>query len=71
MATKTKIGTLQVPSFKFVDTKVIQNEMINVNQIAFDRPTDAMLSFLKKHFNLNNPIKQHNHFVIFDKFFHN
>lgn len=50
-------------------TAVIQYLQLRVDQIAFDRPTKAMLSFLKKHFLLHPPLKQHNHFVIFDHFF--
>lgn len=40
------------------------------SQFAFDRPTSSMLSFLKRHFRLDKSYKQHNHFVIFDEFFH-
>lgn len=42
---------------------------VDAYQLAFDRPTSAMLLFLSKHFGLTNPIEQHNHFVIFAGFF--
>lgn len=48
---------------------VIKEKAISIDQLAFDRPTLSMLSFLSKHFNLNRPRKQHNRFVIFDDFF--
>ncbi|CAG2102563.1 unnamed protein product [Medioppia subpectinata] len=38
------------------------------DQFAYDRPTQAMLSFLCKHFGLQRPVTQHNHFVIFENF---
>ena len=38
-------------------------------QIAFDKPTDAMISFLLKNFNLQSPIHQANNYVIFSGFF--
>ena len=41
----------------------------SAGKVAYDRPTASMISFLSKHFKLNNPIEQPNHFVIFDTFF--
>lgn len=38
-------------------------------QIAFDKPTEAMIAFLLKNFNLESPIQQANNFVIFPGFF--
>lgn len=38
-------------------------------QIAFDKPTEAMISFLLKNFNLESPIYQANKYVIFSGFF--
>ncbi|RWS14504.1 alpha-tubulin N-acetyltransferase-like isoform X2 [Dinothrombium tinctorium] len=48
---------------------MLNHENIKPKKCAIDRPTDAMLSFLSKNFALKNPLKQHNHFVIFDGFF--
>ncbi|KAI1301472.1 Alpha-tubulin N-acetyltransferase [Halotydeus destructor] len=46
-------------------------EMSNKNAVkcAIDRPSTAMISFLNKHFSLENPLEQHNRYVIFDGFF--
>lgn len=38
-------------------------------EIAFDKPTEAMISFLHKNFNLQSPIYQANNYVIFNGFF--
>ncbi|UXI17237.1 SAP30-binding protein [Sarcoptes scabiei] len=37
--------------------------------IAYDRPSFSLLSFLRKYFNLDQPLWQHNHFVIFSQIF--
>lgn len=43
---------------------------VPINKLAFDRPTDAMLSFLRKHFSsLGQPTFHHNRFVTFPGFF--
>lgn len=39
------------------------------SQIAFDKPTEAMISFLLKNFDLHSPIHQANNYVIFNGFF--
>jgi len=39
-----------------------------VAQWAFDRPSGAMLNFLRKHYTLTQPLWQYNHFVIFSSF---
>ncbi|XP_074605159.1 alpha-tubulin N-acetyltransferase-like [Brevipalpus obovatus] len=50
-------------------SNALKNQSISINRCAFDRPTQAMISFLSKHFNLNEPQRQHNHFVIYKQFF--
>lgn len=37
--------------------------------MAIDRPSDKFLGFLKKHYSLNDPIRQMNNYVVFDGFF--
>ncbi|KAF7487932.1 Alpha-tubulin N-acetyltransferase 1 [Sarcoptes scabiei] len=37
--------------------------------LAYDRPSFSLLSFLRKYFNLDQPLWQHNHFVIFSQIF--
>ncbi|XP_028394608.1 alpha-tubulin N-acetyltransferase-like [Dendronephthya gigantea] len=39
------------------------------SQVAIDRPSHKFLSFLKKHYGLQNSISQPNKFVVFDQFF--
>ncbi|KAH9417335.1 Alpha-tubulin N-acetyltransferase 1 [Dermatophagoides pteronyssinus] len=38
---------------------------INPKVLAYDRPSYSMLSFLRRHYSLDQPLWQHNHFVIF------
>ena len=38
-------------------------------ELAYDRPSDKLLSFLNKYFGLNNYIAQNNNYVVFDEFF--
>ena len=38
-------------------------------ELAYDRPSDKLLSFLNKYFGLNNYIPQNNNYVVFDEFF--
>ncbi|CAB4002729.1 alpha-tubulin N-acetyltransferase 1-like [Paramuricea clavata] len=39
------------------------------SQVAIDRPSHKFLSFLKKHYGLQNSILQSNKFLVFDQFF--
>ena len=38
-------------------------------KLAYDRPSEKLISFLKKHYNLCSFIPQNNNYVIFDRFF--
>ena len=38
-------------------------------ELAYDRPSEKLLSFLNKYFGLNNFISQNNNYVVFDEFF--
>lgn len=50
-------------------SEALRHHAMTAQNVAFDRPTPAMVSFLQKHFSLRNPMAQHNRFVIFDGFF--
>jgi hypothetical protein len=47
----------------------LQEEGIKPEMLALDRPSEKLLSFLKKHYNLVHIIPQSNNFVIYDRFF--
>ncbi len=38
-------------------------------KLAYDRPSEKLISFLKKHYKLSSFIPQNNNYVIFDRFF--
>ena len=37
--------------------------------IAYDRPSDKLMGFLAKHFNLRDHVKQNNNYVVFDDYY--
>lgn len=55
---------------KLMDYMLRDND-IKASQLAFDQPSDCLLRFLSKHFNLTNSVNQSNNFVIFEEFFEN
>ena len=48
---------------------MINFEKKNPKEIAYDKPSDKLLNFLQKYFNLANFIQQNNNYVVFDEFF--
>ncbi|ODM91638.1 Alpha-tubulin N-acetyltransferase 1 [Orchesella cincta] len=54
---------------KYLFENVMREEGIPVEHFAIDRPSDKLLNFLRKHYNLAKIIPQVNNFVIFDGFF--
>lgn len=38
-------------------------------KLAYDRPSEKLISFLKKHYGLAKYTAQNNNFVIFDQYF--
>jgi alpha-tubulin N-acetyltransferase 1 len=38
-------------------------------KLAYDRPSEKLIGFLKKHYSLSAFLPQNNNFVIFDRFF--
>uniref|UniRef100_A0A8C8RIV5 Alpha tubulin acetyltransferase 1 n=1 Tax=Pelusios castaneus TaxID=367368 RepID=A0A8C8RIV5_9SAUR len=50
---------------------MLQRERVQPHQLAVDRPSEKLLCFLRKHYNLKGTIPQVNNFVIFEGFFAN
>ena len=48
---------------------MLEYENLLPEQLAIDRPSEKLLSFLKKHYALTEKIPQMNNFVIYDGFF--
>ncbi|XP_061475138.1 alpha-tubulin N-acetyltransferase 1 isoform X2 [Rhineura floridana] len=48
---------------------MLQRERVEPHQLAVDRPSEKLLCFLRKHYNLNDTIPQVNNFVVFQGFF--
>ena len=49
--------------------QMLRTENISVQKLAIDRPSHKFLSFLKKHYDLQNYLHQANNFVIFNNYF--
>ncbi len=50
---------------------MLQMEQVDPAHCAVDKPSEKSVKFLKKHYNLRNPIIQVNNFVVFEGFFKN
>ena len=48
---------------------MLEYENLLPEQMAIDRPSEKLLSFLRKHYALTQKIPQMNNFVIYDGFF--
>lgn len=48
-----------------------KDNKIQARQLAVDQPTNKLLQFLWKYFNLSKLVNQGNNFVIFEEFFEN
>ncbi|XP_041081781.1 alpha-tubulin N-acetyltransferase 1 isoform X2 [Polyodon spathula] len=48
---------------------MLENERVEAHLLAYDRPSQKFLSFLRKHYGLAASIPQVNNFVVFDGFF--
>ncbi|CAF0950931.1 unnamed protein product [Brachionus calyciflorus] len=51
--------------------KMLEMENVSPEHLAIDSPSEKSMRFLKKHYNLKNPINQVNNFVVFSGFFEN
>lgn len=49
---------------------MLKHENIIPEKMAYDRPSDKLLKFLKKYYNLRNYIPQNNNFVIYNEYFY-
>ena len=47
---------------------MLENEKINSDKLAYDRPSPKLIGFLSKHYGLKNYIPQNNNFVIFNQY---
>ncbi|KAM8882959.1 alpha-tubulin N-acetyltransferase 1 isoform 1-T1 [Synchiropus picturatus] len=50
---------------------MLQHKSLEPARMAYDRPSPKFLSFLAKHYCLNQSVPQVNNFVVFESFFHN
>jgi len=50
---------------------MLKDNQIQAKQLAVDQPTNKLLQFLWKYFNLSKMVNQGNNFVIFEEFFEN
>lgn len=48
----------------------LATDQVQAQHLAIDRPSDKLLFFLRKYYNLTKMIPQVNNFVVFDSFFH-
>ncbi|CAJ0583461.1 unnamed protein product, partial [Mesorhabditis spiculigera] len=49
--------------------KMLEEEDVQPYQIAYDNPSKMLVAFLKKHYNLDDPIKQSTGLLVFDPIF--
>lgn len=49
--------------------KFLRQEGKTAERLAYDRPSEKLMGFLKKHYGLCGFIPQNNNYVIFDRFF--
>ena len=54
---------------KYLFENFLNSQNVNVESVAFDRPSPKLVSFLTKHFNISDLVFQPNNFVISRKFF--
>ena len=48
--------------------KMLEMENITPEKLAYDRPSDKLMGFLRKHFHLIKYVPQNNNFVVFDAY---
>uniref|UniRef100_A0A0K0DZ97 Alpha-tubulin N-acetyltransferase n=1 Tax=Strongyloides stercoralis TaxID=6248 RepID=A0A0K0DZ97_STRER len=49
--------------------EMLRNENISPIDLAIDKPSESLLQFMKKYYNLENPIWQSTNFVVYKEFF--
>lgn len=50
-------------------SKMLECEGVEASQLGYDRPSDKLISFLKKHYNLVEYIPQNNNFIVFNDYY--
>lgn len=53
----------------YLSNVLLQDNNINASSIPIDRPSDKLLKFLMKHYNLRTIIPQANNFILYEQFF--
>lgn len=56
---------------KLIFEKMLQTEALAPSKLAYDRPSEKLISFLRKHYGLSKYIPQNNNFVVFDAYWDN
>lgn len=54
---------------KFLFDYMLKDQQVNPQHLALDQPSESFLSFMCKHYGLDNIIPQINSFVVYDSFF--
>lgn len=49
--------------------RMLQDEGVSPEQLAYDRPSPKLINFLAKHYGLKGYLNQSHHFVVFDAYF--
>jgi alpha-tubulin N-acetyltransferase 1 len=49
--------------------RMLQVEKSQPRKLAYDRPSVKLKSFLSKHYNLRNYVKQNNNYIVFEDYF--
>jgi hypothetical protein len=49
--------------------KMLEVENISPRKLAYDRPSDKLISFLKKHYKLEKYVPQNNNFIVYDDYY--
>lgn len=49
----------------------LKHENKSPDKLAYDRPSEKLIGFLRKHFGLNKFIPQNNNYVVFNDYFDN
>lgn len=53
---------------KAIFEKMLQEQHIGPEKLAYDRPSEKLLGFLAKHYGLKKYVPQNNNFVVFDAY---
>lgn len=49
--------------------KMLEWEGVEASQLGYDRPSDKLISFLRKHYNLREYIPQNNNFIVYNDYY--